>query len=56
MIGTKRKEKMIRILSIILLILLVNCTTTNTSNNSEKPKSSMDTVIEAFKRIPFPNM
>jgi ABC-type methionine transport system permease subunit len=47
---------MTKILSIILLILLVNCTTTNTSNNSEKPKSSIDTVIDAFKSIPFPKM
>jgi hypothetical protein len=47
---------MTKILSAILLILLVNCTTTNTSNNSEKPKSSIDTVIDAFKRIPFPIM
>jgi uncharacterized membrane protein YadS len=55
MIGMKRKEKMIRILSIILLILLVNCTTT-TSNNSEKPKTSIDSVIDAFKSITFPIM
>ena len=52
MIGTKRKEKMTKILSIFLLILLVNCTTTNTNSNS--PKTSIDTVIEAFKSIPFP--
>jgi uncharacterized membrane protein YadS len=56
MIGTKRKEKMIRILSIILLILLVNCTTTNTNSSSEKPKTSIDSVIDAFKSIPFPKM
>ena len=57
MIGTKRKEKMIRILSIILLILLVNCTTTNTtSSNGEKPKTSIDSVIDAFKNITFPIM
>jgi hypothetical protein len=54
MIGTKRKEKMIRILSIFLLILLVNCTTTPSTNTT--PKSPIDNVIDAFKSIPFPTM
>jgi uncharacterized membrane protein YadS len=48
MIGMKRKEKMIRILSIILLILLVNCTTTTSNNSEKKPKTSIDSVIDAF--------
>ena len=54
MIGTKRKEKMTKILSIFLLILLVNCTTTPSTNNT--PKSPMDNVIDAFKSVPFPKM
>jgi hypothetical protein len=41
-------------LSILLLILLVNCTTTTGTNNT--PKTPIDNVIDAFKRIPFPTM
>jgi len=42
-----------KIVSIFLLILLVNCSTTNNSN--EKPKTSINDVIEAFKNIKLPN-
>ena len=52
MIGTKRKEKMTKILSIFLLIFLVNCTTTPSTDKT--PKSPVDNVIDVFKSIPFP--
>jgi hypothetical protein len=41
-------------LSIFLLILLVNCTTTTGTNTT--PKTPIDNVIDAFKKIPFPTM
>jgi len=44
-----------KILSIFLLIFLVNCTTTTPSTNTT-PKTPIDNVIDAFKKIPFPTM
>jgi hypothetical protein len=43
-----------KILSIFLLIFLVNCTTTTGTNTT--PKTPIDNVIDAFKKIPFPIM
>ncbi len=52
MTGTKRKERMKRIISILLLILLVNCTTTDTPK--DQTKSQLDSIVDVFKSIPIP--
>ena len=53
MIGTKRKVKMKKILSILLLILLVNCSTT-TDTTKEQPRTPMDNVVDVLKGIQLP--
>ena len=55
MIGTKRKVKMKRIISVLLLILLVNCTTT-TNNTKDESKPALNNVIEAIKSIQLPKL
>jgi hypothetical protein len=53
MIGTKRKVKMKKTLSILLLILLVNCSITkNTTEEQNKP--SIDNIVDVFKNVPWP--
>ena len=53
MIGTKRKVKMKKILSILLLILLVNCSTT-TDTTKEQPRTPMDNIVDVLKGIQLP--
>ena len=56
MIGTKRKVKMKKIISVLLLlILLVNCTTTPNSTKDES-KPALNNVIEAIKSIQLPKL
>ena len=55
MIGTKRKVKMKKIISVLLLILLVNCTTTPNSTKDES-KPALNNVIEAIKSIQLPRL
>ncbi len=55
MIGTKRKVKMKKIISVLLLILLVNCTTTPNSTKDES-KPALNNVIDAIKSIQLPKL
>jgi len=56
MIGMKRKEKMIRIVSIILFVLLIGCSTMSTNNTKDESKPSINNVIDVLKNIPFPTL